>query len=233
MDDPFFRKIQGGLIVSCQALEDEPLHGGDTMAKMALAAEQGGAIGIRANSVHDIHAIKQVTKLPLIGIIKRDYDDSGVYITPTLREVQELMEVQVDIIALDATRSPRPRGEKLEDLVAYMKGQGQKIMADISTVEEALYAESIGVDCISTTLSGYTAYSPQHKEPDFELLQEAVRRIRIPVIGEGRINTPEQAAYGMKLGAHAVVVGSAITRPQLITEKFAVAVRGALNGKVR
>ncbi|MEC0242172.1 N-acetylmannosamine-6-phosphate 2-epimerase [Paenibacillus dokdonensis] len=233
MDDLFFKKIQGGLIVSCQALEDEPLHGGDTMAKMALAAKQGGAIGIRANSVHDILAIKQVTKLPIIGIIKRDYDDSGVYITPTLREVQELMEVQVDIIALDATRSPRPGGETLEDLVTYMKGKGQRMMADISTLEEALYAESIGVDCISTTLSGYTAYSPQHQEPDFELLQEAARRIRIPVIGEGRINTPEQAAYCLKLGAHAVVVGSAITRPRLITEKFAVAVRGALNGKVR
>ncbi|MCJ8012897.1 N-acetylmannosamine-6-phosphate 2-epimerase [Paenibacillus sp. KQZ6P-2] len=231
MEDSYFQKVQGGLIVSCQALEDEPLHGGDTMAKMALAAEQGGAIGIRANSIHDIAAIKQATRLPIIGIIKRDYDDSRVYITPTLREVRELMEVGVDVIALDATRNRRPHSERLEELVAYMKTHGQKVMADISTLEEALYAESIGVDCISTTLSGYTPYSPQQKEPDYELLQEAVRRIRIPVIGEGRINTPEQAAFCLKLGAHAVVVGSAITRPKLITERFALAVREALKGE--
>lgn len=231
MGDSYFQQIHGGLIVSCQALEDEPLHGGDTMAKMALAAEQGGAIGIRANSVHDIAAIKRVTRLPIIGIIKRDYDDSGVYITPTLREVRELMATGVDVIALDATRSPRPHGETLEELVAYMKEHGQKVMADISTLEEALYAESLGVDCISTTLSGYTPYSPQQKDPDFALLQEAVRRISIPVIGEGRINTPEQAAFCLKLGAHAVVVGSAITRPKLITEKFASAVREALKGE--
>lgn len=233
MDDPYFNNIQGGLIVSCQALEDEPLHGGDTMAKMALAAEQGGAAGIRANGVHDIMAIKRVTKLPIIGIIKRDYADSGVYITPTLREVRELMETGVDVIALDATRSPRPGGETLEALVAYMKGQGQKVMADISTIEEAEYAASLGVDCISTTLSGYTPYSPQLKEPDFELLRKAVHHMPIPVIGEGRIHTPEQAAQCLRLGAHAVVVGSAITRPKLITEKFAAAVREAMEGEAR
>ncbi|MDR0270399.1 N-acetylmannosamine-6-phosphate 2-epimerase [Paenibacillus sp.] len=231
MGNHYFEQIRGGLIVSCQALEDEPLHGGDTMAKMALAAEQGGAIGIRANSVHDIAEIKRVTKLPIIGIIKRDYDDSGVYITPTIREVRELMEVGVDVIALDATRSLRPGGETLEELVSYMREQGQKVMADISTIEEALYAESIGVSCISTTLSGYTPYSPQQKEPDFDLLREAVSKVRIPVIGEGRINTPEQAALCLKVGAHAVVVGSAITRPQLITEKFAYAVREVRNGQ--
>ncbi|BFH59639.1 N-acetylmannosamine-6-phosphate 2-epimerase [Paenibacillus azoreducens] len=232
MGDLYFEQIRGGLIVSCQALEDEPLHGGDTMAKMALAAEQGGAIGIRANSVHDIAAIKQATKLPIIGIIKRDYDDSEVYITPTLQEVQELMEARVDVIALDATSRPRPGGETLKELVSYMREQGQKVMADVSTIEEALYAESIGVSCISTTLSGYTHYSPQQKDPDFDLLREAVRKVKIPVIGEGRINTPEQAAFCLKLGAHAVVVGSAITRPKLITEKFAHAIRKTRDGQM-
>lgn len=232
MGDVFFESIRGGLIVSCQALEDEPLHGSDTMAKMALAADQGGAVCIRANSVQDIAAIKKATKLPIIGIIKRDYEDSEIYITPTLREVRELMEAGVDVIALDATGRQRPGGEKLEELVAFMKGHGQKVMADISTIEEALYAESIGVSCISTTLSGYTPYSPQQIDPDFNLLQEAVRRIRIPVIAEGRINTPEQAANSLKLGAHAVVVGSAITRPKLITERFADAIRGVRKGQV-
>ncbi|GIO68868.1 MAG TPA: N-acetylmannosamine-6-phosphate 2-epimerase [Paenibacillus cookii] len=232
MSDHFFENIRGGLIVSCQALEDEPLHGSDMMAKMALAADQGGAVCIRANSVQDIAAIKKATKLPVIGIIKRDYEDSEIYITPTLREVRELMDVGVDVIALDATGRSRPGGETLEELVTFMKSHGQKVMADISTLEEALYAESIGVSCVSTTLSGYTPYSPRQKDPDFKLLQEAVRQIRIPVIAEGRIHTPEQAAYSLELGAHAVVVGSAITRPKLITERFAHAIRDVRKGQV-
>ncbi|WP_209847133.1 N-acetylmannosamine-6-phosphate 2-epimerase [Paenibacillus sediminis] len=227
-DQPIFERIYKGLIVSCQALEDEPLYGAEVMAKMAKSAELGGAVGIRANSVMDIKAIKQVTRLPIIGIIKKDYDDSEVYITPTLKEVKELMEVGVDFIALDATRRPRPHGEQLESLVAYMKEKGQKMMADISTLEEAKYAASIGVDCISTTLSGYTSYSPQHQEPDFALVQEAAGELNIPVLAEGRIHMPSQAAQMLILGAHAVVVGSAITRPQLITERYAQEIKHTL-----
>ncbi|WP_106766194.1 N-acetylmannosamine-6-phosphate 2-epimerase [Paenibacillus faecalis] len=221
MTQPIMDQVHQGLIVSCQALEDEPLHGAETMAKMARAAQIGGAVAIRANGIQDITSIKKTTKLPIIGIIKREYRGSDVYITPTLREVQELMEAGVDLVALDATLRARPNGEKLESLIAYMKERGQKVMADISTLDEGIYAASLGVDCVSTTLSGYTPYSPQKDDPDCDLVMEAVKRLPIPVLAEGKIHTPAQAAQMLKFGAHAVVVGSAITRPQLITKRYA------------
>ncbi|TCZ78736.1 N-acetylmannosamine-6-phosphate 2-epimerase [Paenibacillus albiflavus] len=228
MNDSVINKINKGLIVSCQALEHEPLFGADIMAKMATAAEMGGAVCIRANSVIDIAAIKKVTSLPIIGLIKRDYEDSEIFITPTLREVKELMDVGVDIIALDCTRRKRPNNETLEEIVEYMKQHGQKIMADISTLEEAIYAESIGIDCVSTTLSGYTPYSPQQSGPDFQLLKDTVAKLNIPVIAEGKIFMPSEAIQMLNLGAYAVVVGSAITRPQLITERYVNDIRKAL-----
>ncbi|WP_237690948.1 N-acetylmannosamine-6-phosphate 2-epimerase [Paenibacillus caui] len=225
MSHPFFSTIQKGLIVSCQALEGEPLYGADTMAKMSKAAEIGGAVGIRANSVQDIEAIKRMTKLPIIGIIKRDYKDSDIFITPTMKEINELLAVGIDIIALDATNRTRPGGEALKDLIQYLKKQGQLVMADISTLEEALVAEELGADCVSTTLSGYTPYSRQEPGPDFALVKEAVGKLHIPVIAEGKISTPDEALLMLNAGAHAVVVGSAITRPQLITERYAAKIR--------
>ncbi|GIP41452.1 putative N-acetylmannosamine-6-phosphate 2-epimerase [Paenibacillus sp. J31TS4] len=223
MDQQLFAAIKGKLIVSCQALEHEPLFGSAIMARMARAAKEGGAVAIRSNTPVDIAAIKAETGLPVVGLLKRDYPDSEVYITATRKEIDELMEAGPELIALDATRRSRPNGETLEELVAYMKERGQGIMADISTLEEALYAESLGVDCVSTTLSGYTPYSRQDDGPDFELLQQAAERLSIPVIAEGKIESPEQAARMLELGAHAVVVGSAITRPQLITARYAQA----------
>lgn len=217
----FFDKVKGGLIVSCQALEDEPLYGSDVMAKMAAAAEQGGASGIRANGAEDIRAIKALTSLPVIGLIKRNYLDSEVYITPTKAEIDELISADADIIALDATNRLRPKGETLEELVKYIKAKGQKMMADVSTLEEGVYAEELGFDCISTTLSGYTSYSPQSDSPDFELLKNLLEKVAIPVIAEGRIGTPDQAKEALSMRSFAVVVGSAITRPQLITRQFA------------
>ncbi|WP_203289090.1 MULTISPECIES: N-acetylmannosamine-6-phosphate 2-epimerase [Metabacillus] len=217
----FFDKVKGGLIVSCQALEDEPLYGSDVMAKMAAAAEQGGASGIRANGAEDIRAIKALTSLPVIGLIKRNYLDSEVYITPTKAEIDELISADADIIALDATNRLRPKGETLEELVKYIKAKGQKMMADVSTLEEGVYAEELGFDCISTTLSGYTSYSPQSDSPDFELLKNLLEKVTIPVIAEGRIGTPDQAKEALSMRSFAVVVGSAITRPQLITRQFA------------
>lgn len=221
MTDSFFDSLKGKLIVSCQALDYEPLFSSAIMARMAVAAKEGGAVAIRANTVVDIQAIKEATGLPVVGLIKRDYADSDIYITATRKEVDELMEAGVDLVALDATRRARPNGETLEELVAHMKQRGQKIMADISTLEEALYAESIGIDCVSTTLSGYTPHSRQEKGPDYDLVQQASAQLSIPVIAEGKIESPEQAARMLELGAHAVVVGSAITRPQLITARYA------------
>lgn len=232
MKKPILEQIHKGLIVSCQALNDEPLHGAAVMAKLAKAAEMGGAVGIRANGKADINEIRKVTELPIIGIIKKDYSDSEVYITPTKKEISELLDSGADMIALDATRRSRPNGEKLEDLVGFLHHQSIPIMADISTLEEAEYAASLGVTCISTTLSGYTPYTVNQPAPDFDLVKQAVESLKsTPVIAEGHIHKPEQAAEMLKLGAFAVVVGSAITRPQLITQRFVQSVRSCITGQ--
>ncbi|GIN69937.1 putative N-acetylmannosamine-6-phosphate 2-epimerase [Bacillus sp. J14TS2] len=218
----FFQTIHKNLIVSCQALEDEPLHGSELMAKMAVAAKEGGAVAIRSNSAIDVEAIKKATNLPVIGLVKRNYPDSEVFITATLKEVKELLEVKPDVIALDATIRQRPNGEELVELVQFIHDHSDTlVMADIATIEDATYASECGVDMLSTTLSGYTEDSPKQKGPDFELVQKLCERMSIPVVAEGRIQTPEQAKKMQELGAWSVVVGSAITRPQLITKAFA------------
>lgn len=225
----FFDKLKGKLVVSCQALEDEPLHSSEIMAKMALAAKQGGASGIRANSVKDIQAIKEEVDLPLIGIIKRDYEDSDVFITATMKEVKELIPSGAEMLAIDATNRRRPHNESLEEIVSYMKEHAPHIalMADISTVEEAVAAEKLGFDCVGTTLIGYTKDTKGQAlfENDFAILKEIKEKVTIPVIAEGKLDTPELAAQALEKGADFVVVGSAITRPQLITKRFLEAVR--------
>lgn len=214
--------IKKGIIVSCQALEDEPLFGEGIMAKMALAAYKGGANAIRANSVRDIKQIKEVVNLPLIGIIKRDYDNSDIYITPTMKEVDEVVAAGAEIVALDGTERQRPDGKTIKELIAEIKIKYPKtlIMADISTEEEGVNAEKYGADIISTTLSGYTPYSPKLKGPDFDLIQKLCAKVNIPVIAEGRICYPEEAKKALDLGAFTVVVGGAITRPMEITRRF-------------
>lgn len=213
-------QLKGKLIVSCQALEDEPLHSSFIMSRMALAAKQGGASGLRANSVEDINAIKELVDLPLIGIIKRDYPDSAVYITATHKEIAELLTTKAEIIALDATKQVRPENEQLKDLVNQIHQGGRLAMADCSTLEETLNAEKLGFDIVSTTLAGYTPYSKKTEEPDLELLAEVVSKVKVPVIMEGHTNRPEQVTEALKAGAFAVVVGSIITRPQLITQRY-------------
>ena len=150
-------QIKGKLIVSCQALPDEPLHSSFIMGRMALAAKQGGASGIRAQSVEDIKEIMTVVDLPVIGIIKRNYDDSEIYITPTQKEVKELLETKCQMIAIDATNRKRPNDENMKDLLDLIHQGGRLAMADISTYEEAVNAEKLGFDVISTTLCGYTS----------------------------------------------------------------------------
>ncbi|WP_105633512.1 N-acetylmannosamine-6-phosphate 2-epimerase [Cronobacter dublinensis] len=217
-------QIKGKLVVSCQALENEPLHSPFIMGRMALAAAQGGAAGIRANSVADIAAIKQQVTLPVIGIIKRDYPGSEVFITATMREVTELMRAAPEMIALDATARARPEGETLEQLVRRIRRDFPEVllMADISDVDEAVAADALGFDCVGTTLYGYTAPTRGHRLPenDFALLKDVLAAVALPVIAEGNVDTPERAARCLSLGAHAVVVGSAITRPQQITRRF-------------
>ncbi|MDF1495259.1 N-acetylmannosamine-6-phosphate 2-epimerase [Caproiciproducens sp. CPB-2] len=213
-------KIKGKLVVSCQALPDEPLHSSFIMGRMALAAKQGGAAGIRAQSKGDIDEIIKVAGLPVIGIVKRNYADSEIYITPTKKEIEELLETQCEMIALDATLRRRPNDEKLEELVRYVKGRGRLVMADCSTYDEAVNAEKIGFDCVSTTLCGYTPYSENLPGPNLSFIEKLKKNLRIPVIAEGKINTPEDLKAVFQSGAYSAVVGGAITRPQNITEKF-------------
>jgi len=195
------------------------------MGKMALAAQDGGAIGIRANSVDDINEIKSQVQLPVIGIIKRDYEDSEVYITATHKEINELLTTEAEIIALDATHQVRPNHEKLEELLKKIHAGGRLAMADCSTLDEAIKAEKLGFDIVSTTLAGYTSYSKKTDTPDFELLEAVIHNVSIPVIMEGHTDRPEQVKAALELGAFAVVVGSIITRPQLITARYAAAAK--------
>jgi N-acylglucosamine-6-phosphate 2-epimerase len=222
---PLFSRIQGGLIVSCQALEDEPLHGAHIMAAMARAARQGGALGIRANSPVDIAAIRAAVDLPIIGLYKENIPGCLVYITPSVRHAAAVAEAGADMVALDATLRPHPEGLSAAELIRQVKAvTGKPVLADISNYAEGVSAWQAGADALSTTLSGYTAESPQLEEPDFDLLARLAVDLPLPVIAEGRISTPEQAARALELGAFAVVVGSAITRPQLITRQFARAI---------
>ncbi|WP_077325193.1 N-acetylmannosamine-6-phosphate 2-epimerase [Virgibacillus siamensis] len=227
-------KISNKLIVSCQALEDEPLHSSFIMGKMALAAYEGGAAGIRANTVRDIQAIKKEVDLPIIGIVKKDFPGSNVYITPTLQEVDALYHEGVDIIALDATKQERPNGQSFQEFFSELKERypNQLFMADVSTLEEGKIAEQAGVDIVAPTLAGYTPYSKG--TVPLQIAEELVRNLTIPVIAEGNFDTPEKAKSALQSGVHAVVVGSAITRPQIITRKFAAALEETnLYGKVR
>ena len=221
------KKIKHKLVVSSQALPEEPLHSPFIMGRMAYAAYLGGASGIRANSVADIQEIKKTVDLPIIGIIKRVYEGSEVFITPTLKEVDELYREGVDIIAMDATDRIRPDGSNISELFPNIREtyKDQLFMADCSTFEEAQEAYVLGFDCLGTTLSGYTAYTNGKKLPDLELIQRLVESFPIPVIAEGGIWTPEELKRVFDLGVHTAVVGTAITRPMEITKRFVRAIQ--------
>ena len=210
-------EVKGRLIVSCQALPDEPLHSAFIMGRMARAAKEGGAAAIRAQGVEDIREIRRVTGLPVIGLLKRNYPDSEIYITATMQEVEELLTTDCAMIALDMTDRKRPGGEQPAALVERIHAAGRLVLADISTYEEGIQA----VDAVSTTLSGYTPYSSQLTGPDIRLVSQLADKLTVPVFAEGRINTPADITQVMGAGAYAPIVGSAITRPQLITAAFA------------
>lgn len=214
--------LQRGLIVSCQAGEGEPLHGCNIMQYMARAAVAGGAVGIRA-LYYDIESIKREVDVPVVGLAKRDYPDSEVYITPTKKEVDAVLAAGADCVALDATLRPRPHGEDLADLVAYIrqKAPGTEIMADIATLQEAKNAEALGFDYVSTTLRGYTRETRGAVLPDIDFLAQVAAAVKkSKVIAEGGICEAGDIERINAVNPYAVVIGSAITRPAVTTEHF-------------
>ncbi|KMM84063.1 N-acetylmannosamine-6-phosphate 2-epimerase [Pseudomonas taetrolens] len=217
--------VMGGLVVSCQALEHEPLHGSLHMSAMALAAAEAGAAGIIANGVSDIAAIKNCISLPVIGVLTARYPQSDITLTPTLLEIATLAREAPDMIGLDATDRRRPNGESLEGFIEAIRSQFPDLllMAEIATVEEAIYVQSLKFDCISTAAYGATPNTAGKRlyQDDFAHFT-AIRQVvsQCPLVAEGGVGSPEHACRVLQLGADIVVVGSAITRPQVITESF-------------
>ena len=227
---------QGGLIISCQAVKGEPLYGYNIMHMMAKAAKEGGADGIRCNYVSDINSIKAEVDLPTIGIIKAEYPDSEVYITPTLKEVKALLsETDTEVVALDATRRSRPNGEKLEDLVRYIRANKPQveIMADIADMEDAKYADSLGFDYIGCTLRSYTAATKGISIPDYDFIAQLVQTVHAHVIAEGGIWEVGQLQKVWEAKPYAVVIGSAVTRPRDITARFRRVTNACLADEVK
>jgi N-acylglucosamine-6-phosphate 2-epimerase len=219
-------QIRGGLIVSCQAEEGNPFFEPALMGRFAKAAELGGAAGIRAKWP-DIPAIRAACGLPILGIDKVHVEGCEVYITPRFEDARRIAEAGAAIIALDCTPRPRPGGETMERIVRRIRVElTLPVMADISTLAEAIAAEEAGADIVATTLSGYTAYSTRGEGPDWGLLEAIIRAVKVPVIAEGGIWTPAEARRALDLGAWAVVVGTAITRPTDIAKRFVKALGG-------
>lgn len=215
--------LRDGLIVSCQAYPGEPMRHAETMAQIAQSAVIGGAVGIRAQGLDDIALIHKRVEVPQIGLWKDG--DTDVFITPTLEHALAVARAGAEIVALDGTRRERPDRLTLTETLRRLKSEtGTLVMADCASVDDAVAAEQAGADCVGTTLAGYTADRPKSDGPDLELIEQIAPRVNIPLIAEGRIHTPDQAAAARRAGADAVVVGTAITHPTTITSWFAAAV---------
>ena len=222
------RSLAGGLVVSCQAREGNPLHGPVFMAAMAQAAMLGGAVGIRADGVEDISAIAAAvgSDVPIMGIFKVKQPDGSLFITPTAESARKVIDAGAKLEALDGTRRDRPGGESLRQVVEAIHAAGGMALADCGTIEHARYSLECGVDAIGSTMSGYTPDSVKTDGPDFSLIEAMAKLNPAPVFAEGRVWTREDARMALDLGASFVVVGTAITNPTAITERFVAAMRG-------
>lgn len=217
--------VRGGLVVSCQAYPGEPMRHPDTMARLAEACVAGGAVGIRAQGLEDVAAVRAHVDVPLFGLWKDG--DADVFITPTLGHAQAVRDAGADVVALDGTRRPRPDGLTLAETVARLRASGDVlVMADCGSLDDALAARDAGVDVIGTTLAGYTGERPHSDGPDLELVEQLCAVLPgCPVVAEGRYATPDQVRAAFDLGAYAVVVGTAITHPTTLTAGFVAATR--------
>ena len=217
---------KGQLIVSCQAAEGEPLHGADHIAALAQTVQMGGAAGIRIDGPENIRAVRWLSDLPLIGSYKIHSPQSSIYVTPTFEAARQTVQAGADLVGIEATCSPRPNGEDVNTIIRRIHEEtSAAVVADISTLDEALAVCESQPDFITTAMAGATPQSPQGENFDYDLLSEMVRQINIPILAEGRIYTPEEAAQTLVAGAFAVVVGTAITRPHKITERFVNALK--------
>ncbi|MBD3949462.1 N-acetylmannosamine-6-phosphate 2-epimerase [Tuanshanicoccus lijuaniae] len=225
MVHPLIESLKGRLIISCQALPGEPLYRpeGGVMVLMAKAALEAGAVAIRAQGVTDIKQIKEAFDVPVIGIIKKNYEGYDSYITATMDEVDALVEVGSDIIALDATLRKRGDGTTINEFFQAIKEKypDQLLMADISNLEEGLNAAELGFDLIGTTMNGYTPYTEgESSGPNFKLMKQLVEQTDKPIVAEGKIHTPDELSIAFAKGIHTAVVGGAITRPLEIAKRF-------------
>lgn len=227
------KQLKNSMIVSCQSEGDDPFNADpEYMALFARAAEMGGAKGIRTQGIAKLKAIKHAVNLPVIGLLKDKFVDGTVRITGSFNEVEQLIEANSDIIAIDGTLRIR-EGLSGPDFIAECKKRYKcLILADIATYDEAIACEKAGADCISTTLNGYTPDTLQfHDGPNYDVLEQIVRDVKIPVFAEGRYNTPAEAKHAMELGAYAVISGTAITRPRVCTSWFVQAVNEGIKNK--
>ena len=227
--EEFFERIKGQMIISCQAIPGEPLYVEEksVMYLMARAAKMAGTPAIRTSSIRDVAAIKEETGLPVIGLVKIQYPGFEGYITPTMKEVDELAAVGSDVIALDCTLRKRGDGKTVNEFMTEVRKKYPDaiLMADISNYEEGINAWKLGMDIVGTTMSGYTADSPKTDGPDYELVRRLAETVDVPVIGEGKIHYPDQAVKMLDAGAFAIVVGGAITRPLESANRFMAAVK--------
>jgi N-acylglucosamine-6-phosphate 2-epimerase len=221
--------LRGAVIASCQAGPGSPLNHPSTIAALAKSAELGGAKGFRVDGPANVAAVREVSQLPILGINKVDRDGYHVRITSTFEDALEVVKSGANVVALDGTQRVRPYGESLAGIIAGLHEIGIPVMADISTRSEAYAAAEAGADMVATTLAGYTPYTSDIDKfgPAFRLLEE-IRELPVPVIVEGRIWTTHHVESCFEGGAYAVIIGSAITVPELITRRFVAAARDAL-----